>query len=91
MSAAPIASSPVAAAAAAYRHPPTEALIFDESTAIISDELAGFLAGWLGLAPEDYAPADLQTAAAVLVDRLGLRSEHIWRTRIVARLLGFDR
>lgn len=85
---APIPSA-VTAAAAAYHTPRAEALIFDVQTEIMSEELAGFLAGWLGLAPTDYQPVDLQTAAAVLVDRLGLREgyQH-WYTRIYARLAG---
>ena len=90
MSAPAPTTSPVASAAAAYRYPPAEALIFDDHTAVMAEELSAFLAGWLGLAPEDYAPADLQTAAAVLVDRLGLRGNG-WRARLVARRLGCDR
>lgn len=74
--------------ATAYRQPPAEALTFDAHTAVVAEELSAFLAGWLGLAPGDYPPADLQTAAAVLVARLGLRhGGWSYYYRVVARLL----
>ncbi len=72
-----------------YRDPPAELLIFDHHTAALAEELAAFLQGWLDLPPADYAPADLQAAAAVMVARLGLRhgaDRHI--DRVVARLIG---
>lgn len=78
--------------AASYRQPPAEALVFDPHTAVMAEELAAFLAGWLGLAPGDYQPADLETAAAVMVDRLGLRRGAVrMQQRVIARYLGLGR
>lgn len=77
--------------AAAYRQPDAEVLIFDAHTTVMAEELRAFLAGWLGLAPEDYQSADLQTAAAVLVDRLGLRrGGDRYYDQVVAHLLGLS-
>lgn len=58
---------------AAYHDPPAKVLIFDEHAAVMAEELSAFLAGWQGLTPGDYTPAYLQTAAAVMVDRVRLR------------------
>ena len=72
-----------------YRHPPAEALVFDARTAVMAEELSAFLAGWLGLAPGDYTPADLQTAAAVMVEHLGLRDgARRMSQRLIAKTLG---
>lgn len=74
---------------AAYREPTADVLIFDAATQVMSEELAGFLAGWLGLAPGDYTPDELRTAAAVMVDRLGLREgAQRFYTRLVISTLG---
>jgi hypothetical protein len=74
--------------AATYHCPPAEDLIFDHHTAVLAEELSAFLAGWLGLAAADYTPADLQTAAAVMVDHLGLRHGALrMAQRVIAHML----
>lgn len=77
--------------AADYRQPAAEVLIFDPHTTVAAEELRAFLAGWVGLAPEDYQVEDLQTAAAVLVDHLGLRrGGDRYYNRVVEHLLGLS-
>lgn len=74
---------------AAYRCPAVDDLIYDDLTAIMAEELSALLSGWLGLTPELYPPVDIQTVAAVMVDRLGLREDALrLRQRVMCRILG---